>query len=111
MGQYVKPPVQILENIWQFTEGDKPYFDVNAYLIIGTKSALLVDALQSEIGILDEIRKLTDKPIDVFITHGHGDHAGPALKEFHDAGIPVYMSHRDYDLLKGPCFRSRQLSV
>ena len=101
MGQYVKPPVQILENIWQFTEGDKPYFDVNAYLIIGTKSALLVDALQSEIRILDEIRKLTDKPIDVFITHGHRDHAGPALKEFHDAGIPIYMSHRDYDLLKG----------
>ena len=101
MSQHVKPPKQILDNVWQFTEGEEPYFDVNAYLIIGEKSALLVDALQSETGLLDEIKKLTDKPLEVFITHGHRDHAGNASRELHDAGIPIYMSHRDCDLLKG----------
>ena len=64
-GPHVKAPEQIRENIWQFTEGDKPYFDVNAYLIVGDRSALLVDALQSETGLLEEIRKLTDKPLEV----------------------------------------------
>ena len=101
MSQHVKPPRQILDNIWQFTEGEAPYFNVDAYLVIGERSALLIDALQSETGLLDEIRKLTDKPLEVFITHGHRDHAGRAIREFHDAGVPIYMSHRDYDLLKG----------
>jgi len=99
-GPHVKAPEQIAENIWQFTEGDKPYFDVNAYLIVGDRSALLVDALQSETGLLEEIRKLTDKPLEVFLTHGHGDHAGSAVLEFREAGIPVYMNHRDYGMLK-----------
>ena len=99
-GPHVKAPKQIAENIWQFTEGDKPYFDVNAYLIVGDRSALLVDALQSETGLLEEIRKLTDKPLEVFLTHGHSDHAGSAVLEFREAGIPVYMNHRDYGMLK-----------
>lgn len=99
--QHVKPPKEIGENIWQFTEGDKPYFDVNAYLIIGERSALLVDALQSETGILEEIRKLTDKPLEVFITHGHRDHVGNGLLEFHKAGIPIYMNYQDYEMIKG----------
>ena len=99
--QHVRPPRQIRENIWKFTEGDKPCFDVDAYLIIGDRSALLVDALQSETGILEEIRQLTDKPLEVFITHGHRDHAGNAVREFHEAGVPIYMNHRDLDMLKG----------
>ena len=99
-GRHVKPPVQIREDVWQFTEGEKPY-DVNAYLIIGERSALLVDALQSETGILEEIRKLTDKPLEVFLTHGHSDHAGPAVLEFRGAGIPVYMNRRDDEMLSG----------
>ena len=100
-GRRVRPPVRIRDNIWQFTEGSEPYFDVNAYLIIGDRSALLVDALLSETGILDEIRKLTDKPLEVFLTHGHSDHAGKAVLEFRKAGIPVYMNHRDYEMLSG----------
>ena len=101
MSQHVRPPRKIRDHIWQFTEGDEPYLDVNAYLIVGEKSALLVDALQSETGLLDEIRTITDKPLEVFITHGHRDHAGDAVRELHDAGVPIYMSHRDYGLLKG----------
>lgn len=101
MNKHVDAPTEIRENIWQFNEANEmgPYVD--AYLIVGDKKALLVDALQTETGLYEEIRKITDKPLEVFITHGHLDHAGAAIKELHEAGVPIYMSYKDYDLLKG----------
>lgn len=101
MNKHVDAPVQIAENIWQFNEANQmgPYVD--AYLIVGQNQALLVDALQTETGLYEEVRKITDKPLTVFITHGHLDHAGAAIAELHDAGVPIYMSYKDYDLLKG----------
>ncbi len=100
MNNHVQPPVQIAENIWQFNEANEngPYVD--AYLIVGTERALLVDALQTVTGLYEEIRKITPKPLSVFITHGHLDHAGVAVEELHQAGVPIYMSHLDYPLLK-----------
>lgn len=101
MNKHVDPPVQIAENIYQFNESNErgPYVD--AYLIVGDRKALLVDALQTDTGLYEEIRKITDKPLSVFITHGHLDHAGAAIKELHEAGVPIYMSMKDFDLLKG----------
>lgn len=98
---HVDAPVQIRENIWQFNEPNAmgPYVD--AYLIVGEKSALLVDALQTRIGLYEEVRKITQKPLSVFFTHGHLDHAGLATAELHEAGVPLYMSLKDFDLLKG----------
>lgn len=101
MNQRVAPPVEIRENIWQFNEQNETGPYVDAYLIVGRDRALLVDALQTDTGLYEEIRKLTDKPLEVFITHGHLDHAGAAVREFHEAGVPIYMSHKDFDLLKG----------
>jgi glyoxylase-like metal-dependent hydrolase (beta-lactamase superfamily II) len=46
------------------------------YLLVGSKRALLID---TGVGICDlksEIMKLTDKPIDAALGHGHLDHAG-----------------------------------
>lgn len=101
MNKHVDAPVLIAENIYQFNEANEmgPYVD--AYLIVGEKKALLVDALQTETGLYEEVCKITDKPLEVFITHGHLDHAGAAIKELHEAGVPIYMSMKDYDLLKG----------
>lgn len=101
MNKHVDAPVQIAENIWQFNEANQmgPYVD--AYLIVGSRQALLVDALQTVTGLYEEVRKITDKPLTVFITHGHLDHAGAAIAELHEAGVPIYMSYKDYDLLKG----------
>ncbi len=100
MNKHVDAPTCIAENIYQFNEANEygPYVD--AYLIVGEKKALLVDALQTETGLYEEVRKITDKPLTVFITHGHLDHAGAAIQELHEAGIPIYMSRKDYDLLK-----------
>ena len=101
MNQHVNTPVQIQEHIWQFNEANDmgPYVD--AYLIEGTEKALLVDALQTDTGLYEEVRKITGKPLEVFVTHGHLDHAGAEIREFHEADVPIYMSHKDFDLLKG----------
>ena len=96
---------KINEQLYEFTElsdlagnGVKvPYVD--AYLLIGTKRAALIDALQYSKGLYEEVRKYTDLPLDILITHGHGDHAGCSLKEFADAGCKIYMCMEDYDSL------------
>ena len=51
----------------------------NVTLIVGDNRALLVDDqyAHSAAGILTEVAKVTDKPLDlVFNTHSHGDHSG-----------------------------------
>ena len=98
---------KISDRIIEFTEGadfagtGKKYPYVDAYLVIGDKRAAMIDCLQSETGLLAEAKKYTDLPIDLLITHGHGDHAGAALTEFVDAGCDVYMAGIDYDILTG----------
>lgn len=46
------------------------------FLVIGAQRALLID---TGCGLLDLpaiVRRFTDKPLDVVLTHGHGDHVG-----------------------------------
>ena len=98
---------KLSDTLYQFNESAdfagngqlRPYVD--AYLLIGTKHAALIDCLQNVTGLYDEIRKLTSLPIDVLITHGHGDHAGASTKEFAEAGCPIYMVSEDFAILSG----------
>ncbi len=98
---------KLSDTLYQFNESAdfagngqlRPYVD--AYLLIGTKRAALIDCLQNVTGLYDEIRKLTSLPIDVLITHGHGDHAGASTKEFAEAGCPIYMVSEDFAILSG----------
>lgn len=90
---------QIGPDIWQFSEANESGPFVDAYLIGGAQRALMVDTLCTLTGLYDKVRELTDLPIDVLITHGHLDHAGPALEEFKKAGCGIYMDMRDYDML------------
>lgn len=95
---------QLAPDLWEFNEGmapGQPYVD--SYLLIGTKRAALIDALQSEqdVSLVEEVRSRTDLPVDVLITHGHGDHAGPEIAKLAAAeGFTLYMSHLDLDILK-----------
>ena len=51
-------------------------YNESVYLVEGEKSALLIDT-GTRIADLDKIvAQFTDKPIDVALTHTHGDHAG-----------------------------------
>ena len=96
---------KINDRLYEFTEladlqnnGQQvPYVD--AYLLMGETRAALINALQYSEGLYAEIRKYTSLPLDVFITHGHGDHAGQSLTEFAREGCAIYMDMKDFDRL------------
>ncbi len=98
---------KLSDTLYQFNEAadfagngqPQPYVD--AYLLIGKERAALVDCLQNATGLYEEVRKLTGLPVDVLITHGHGDHAGASTKEFAEAGCRIYMAAEDFEILSG----------
>lgn len=90
-------PVQ--DGIWDFVEVTPFGHEIDAYLICGETRAIMFDTLQEVCGLYEKARELTDLPIDVVISHGHGDHYGAATEEFIKAGCPVYLNHGDWDLL------------
>lgn len=49
---------------------------VEMYLIEGDKKAVLLDTGIGIGNLKDVVEKMTDKPIEVYLTHGHVDHAG-----------------------------------
>jgi hydroxyacylglutathione hydrolase len=63
---------EIEKNVWQIDD----HKAVNVYLIIGTDSALVVDTGMGAADLVSQIRSLTEKPLIVVNTHGHGDHTG-----------------------------------
>lgn len=88
----------VMRGVYRFCE-DSPDAPVDAYLVIGQHSALMIDALETVTGVWDEVRRITDLPVALAITHGHCDHAGAALEEFISAGCTVYMDPRDVEPL------------
>ncbi len=48
----------------------------SAYLVIGQDKAILIDTCMALDGFAEEVKKLTDKPIEVLCTHAHLDHIG-----------------------------------
>lgn len=62
------------DGVWQIHEPG----GVNSYLIEGGERAALVDAGYGFADIRRIIGLLTDKPVDVLLTHGHTDHYGGA---------------------------------
>ena len=85
---------------WRISEVYDNGFSVDAYLVAGERRALLVDSLAGATGLYDLARGLADLPLDVVLTHGHGDHAGASLPEFAAAGCDIYMDHREIPLFK-----------
>ncbi len=81
--------------------------DVCVYLIEGTERAALIDTGYGLGDLKGYVEQLTDKPYDVFITHGHVDHAAGAVQ------FPtVYMNLADTDLEKVHCtveFRKQKI--
>jgi glyoxylase-like metal-dependent hydrolase (beta-lactamase superfamily II) len=85
----------LLPGVWEITdrpEGSNVYVDM--YLIVGQNRALLIDAGESRSDLTGYIKMLTERPVDLLITHGHGDHAA-CIHEFDR----VYMSHKDISIL------------
>lgn len=66
------------------------------YLVKGEKSALLIDTGMGDEPLLPFIRSLTDLPVTLLVTHGHGDHMMHA-----DEFETVYLNPKDIPLLDG----------
>jgi len=69
---------QLAPNVYAYIQAGGSWFESNAGLIVDREYAVVVDSLTT-IGLtqtfIDEIRKVTDKPIRYLInTHHHGDH-------------------------------------
>lgn len=89
---------QIEKNIYRIREiGDT---DVDAYLVCGSERSVMIDGLCDSEGLYDLVRKLTDKPVFMLVTHGHCDHAGRGMREFMEAGCDVYISPADLYMLE-----------
>lgn len=86
------------EGVWNFNE-EAPGTAVDAYLICGSKRAVFVDALQTVTGLYERAKEITELPIDLVLTHGHYDHAGPAMEEFHEAGCDIYLNRQDWGIV------------
>lgn len=84
-----RPIVEIAPKTWLISE----YKLVNMYLLEGQTGALLIDCGCGIGNIPEVVRKLTQKPLTVVITHGHADHDGAAAQ--FDA---VYMHPLDIPL-------------
>ncbi|MCR5230555.1 MAG: MBL fold metallo-hydrolase [Solobacterium sp.] len=69
---------------------------VGMYLVIGEKKAVLLDTALGANNIREYVQTLTDRPVEVYLTHGHLDHAG-GMYWFDE----VHMSHKDLGMLKG----------
>ena len=85
---------KIFDNVWQFHEQSDAAI-VDAYLVVGSERAVLIDCLQTVCGLYDEVRKITSLPFDVLITHGHLDHLGDDAVNLKAAGCRIYMDSRD----------------
>jgi hydroxyacylglutathione hydrolase len=89
-GQYKTELVQ--NGIWRISDyaGFPPNQD--AYLIEGSAKAVLIDTTMGKGNLAQLVKSITSLPIEVAITHGHGDHIAQ-MGQF--AGSVVYMSEKD----------------
>ena len=79
--------------LWSIYVGEIDGF----YLVdCGDEAALIDTGSRVKGGMLPVIRSITDKPLSVIITHGHGDHIGN-LNEFDN----IFYPEKDRALLQG----------
>lgn len=85
------PYVELGNGIYEINEFD----NVSVFLIVGEEKALLIDTGIGIGNLRDFVRKLSGKPVEVFLTHNHRDHVGnaPLFDE-------VYISRIDYGMGK-----------
>lgn len=88
MATKLYPIVQFKKDTWEIDEFDC----ASIFLLVGSEKAMLID---TGIGVGDlygAVRQITDKPLIVVITHGHGDHIGNAW-QFDE----IYINPKDRD--------------
>lgn len=90
---------KLRDGVYRIQE-DSEYMNVDAYLVCGRDKAVMIDGLGIMDGLLSCVRELTDLPVSMVVTHGHPDHAGKGMIEFLEAGLEVFMSCKDMEMVK-----------
>jgi hydroxyacylglutathione hydrolase len=67
---------EVSEKVWVISDHNID----NIYLIEGNDSALLIDNGIGVADLVSVVKRLSNKPLIVIITHGHPDHAGSAYQ-------------------------------
>ena len=80
------------KGIWRVEDFGGSRGNESFYLIEGSSRALVLDTGMGRGDLAGYLRTLTSLPIDVALTHGHGDHFGQ-VDRFKDS--TVYMSEKD----------------
>jgi len=86
------PIVQITKGTWEIDEFDC----ASMFLLEGTERALLIDCGNGIGDLRGAVEQLTDKPVTVVISHGHGDHIGN-IDQFDE----IWIHPKDRDRLQG----------
>ena len=89
---------------------------VREFLLIGDKEAILIDTGFKEDQIMEEIRKVTDLPLKILLTHGDPDHTGGLIKGNRAYLCPKdrHLIHDDIDLIpleEGDLFECGEYSL
>ncbi len=84
-----------LEYVSEHTDRIKTPYGVSMYLIKGSDRAALIDTGMGVGSLKEFVDSVCSLPYDVYLTHGHCDHAGGA-SEFEK----VYLSEADWELEK-----------
>jgi len=61
---------KVLDNVWLIDDAGES----TCYVVLGKEKALVIDTLNGAENLQDVVRTLTDLPLVVVNTHGHGDH-------------------------------------
>ncbi|MCQ2595201.1 MAG: MBL fold metallo-hydrolase [Treponemataceae bacterium] len=80
--------VKIDDNFYCIDDSSRQFF------FIGTEKVLLVDTGFGRVDFTARIREFSNLPIEVVITHGHGDHTG-GLKQFGEC----FANERDFSMI------------
>ena len=79
-------------------------YGLNAmFLLVGSEKALLIDTGTGVFDLPALVKSLTDKPVQVVLTHGHPDHAG-AIGWFDE----VYAHPDDFEMALNLSYESRR---
>lgn len=89
----------LAEGLYRLVQTDDRGTFVDSYLILGNRSALLVDVQRDRGALLETVRKLTDLPFSVVITHAHSDHLGENAPAFFEEGIPMWIFPEELSML------------
>ena len=88
------------DGLFRIVETEESGRFVDSYLLVGGDAALLIDTQRCENDLYGTVRSLTDKPLQIVVTHAHPDHLGPSTADFLREEVPVWIFPEELVLMR-----------